>query len=109
MRPRHKLRGRSLRKHECASLCALVPEAEDLSIPISDLELDGKGLPILIQQYVKLGGKLLAFSVDPRFGDALDAFVLLDLTAAPARALARYLGQAEAARFLARHAQNRAA
>lgn len=109
VRPRHKLRGGSLGKRECASLCALVPEAEDLSIPISDLELDGKGLPILIQQYVKLGGKLLAFSVDPRFGDALDAFVLLDLTAAPARALSRYLGQAEAARFLARHASGWAA
>ena len=109
VRPRHKLRGARLQKHDCATLCALVPAAEDLSIPIRDLELDGKGLPVLIQQYVKMGGKLMAFSVDPRFGDALDAFVQLDLTAAPPRALARYMGQLEAARFLAAHAQGRAA
>ena len=69
---------------------------EDLSAPIADLEPDGKGIPILVRQYVKLGGKLLAFSVDPRFGNTLDGFVMVDLTRTSPEILARYMGKEQA-------------
>ncbi len=92
-----------MQKWETAALCSLLPDVEDLSAPIADLEPDGKGIPILVRQYVKLGGKLLAFSVDPHFNNALDGFVMIDLTLTSPEMLARYMGKERAQEFLAWH------
>jgi putative hemolysin len=103
VRPRRPLRGKLVQKWETSALCSLLPDVEDLSAPISDLEPDGKGIPILVRQYIKLGGKLLAFSVDPRFGNTLDGFVMVDLARTSPEILARYMGKERARRFLAWH------
>ncbi len=66
-------------------------------------ERDGRGVPILLKQYLKLNAKLLGFNVDPDFGDALDALMMVDLTTVDVRILNRYLGRKEAAGFLAHH------
>jgi hypothetical protein len=68
---------------------------------IAGLERDGKGLPILLKQYLKAGGKVLGFNVDRRFSHALDALVMVDLRVAPASLTERYLGKAEAQAFAA--------
>lgn len=107
VRARRPLRGRLVQKWETAALCSLLPDVEDLSAPISDLEPDGKGIPILVRQYVRLGGKLLAFSVDPRFANTLDGFVLVDLTRTSPEILARYMGKEQAEMFFAWHRQPR--
>ncbi len=52
---------------------------------------------------VRLGGKLLAFSVDPQFGNTLDGFVMVDLTRTNPEILARYMGRERARMFLAWH------
>jgi putative hemolysin len=101
VRARRPLRGSLVQRWEMASLCSLLPDLEDLSAPITDLEADGKGIPILVKQYVRMGGKLLAFSVDPQFGNTLDGFVMVDLTQTNPEALARYMGKEQAAKFLA--------
>ncbi len=75
-------------------------DVEDLSDVISDLEPARAGIPVLLRQYLKLGGKLLGFNVDPEFSDALDGLILVDLTRTEPRLLERYLGKAEAAEFL---------
>lgn len=67
---------------------------EQVSARVSDLEPDGKGVPILLRQYLKLNATLLEFNVDPDFGNCLDALVLLDLHRAPDRILKRYMGKA---------------
>ena len=103
VRARRPLRSNLVQKWETAALCALLPDMEDLSAPISDLEPDGKGVPILVKQYVKLGGKLLAFSVDPQFGNTLDGFVMVDLTSTSPEILSRYMGKAEAQAFFVWH------
>jgi putative hemolysin len=103
VRARRPLRGNLVQKWETAALCSLLPDVEDLSAPISDLEPDGKGIPILVRQYVKLGGKLLAFSVDPQFGNTLDGFVMIDLTRTSPEILGRYMGRERAQRFFAWH------
>jgi putative hemolysin len=84
-------------------------DVEELSALIADLESDGKGVPILIKQYLKLGGRLLAFNVDRAFSDALDALILVDLENAPAPLLERCLGKPGAAAFAAWHAVRRSA
>ena len=65
---------------------------------------DGRTLPILFKHYLKLGGRIGAFHVDSSFG-TLDAFLLIDLTQAPANMLARYMGKEAAARFISLHEQ----
>ena len=103
VRARRPLRGKLVQKWEADALCSLLPDLEDLSAPIADLEPDGKGIPILVKQYVKLGGKLLAFSVDPQFGNTLDGFVMVDLTRTSPEILARYIGKEQAQSFMAWH------
>lgn len=104
VRARRPLRGKLVTDWELSALCSLLPDVEDLSAPIADLERDGKGIPILVRQYVKLGGKLLAFSVDPDFANTLDGFVMVDLRQTPPDTLARYMGKEQAAQFFAWHA-----
>ena len=77
---------------------------DELSEMISDLESDGKGVPILIKQYLKTGGRLLAFNVDRRFSNALDALIMVDMRNAPPALLDRYMGKSGAAKFKAWHA-----
>jgi putative hemolysin len=85
-------------------------DAADLSEWIAELEPDRKGLPILLRQYLKLGGRLIGFNVDPEFQDVLDGLILVDLVQTPPKLLIRYFGEAGLAAFRAYHeARNRPA
>jgi putative hemolysin len=72
---------------------------------VSASEPDGKSVPVLLRQYLKLDAKLIGFNVDPQFGDALDALMMVDLTKVDRAILNRYLGREGAASFLAAHQQ----
>jgi len=74
-------------------------DVEDLSAVVGDMERKRAGVPVLLRQYLKLGGKLLGFNVDPKFANALDGLILVDLTKSEPRLLERYLGKAEASTF----------
>ena len=76
---------------------------------VAEAEGDGKGVPILLRQYLRLNARLLGFNVDPAFGDALDALMMVDLTTADPAILNRYFGREEAARFLAWHRRSHSA
>jgi putative hemolysin len=78
-------------------------DIEELSAAVADIETDQKGIPVLLRQYLKLGGKLLGFNVDRQFTDALDGLILVDLTATDTKMLNRYLGKEGAAAFLTYH------
>ena len=67
-------------------------DLDELSSWISSIEEDGKGVPILIKQYMKLGGKVLSFNVDRHFSDTLDGLMFVDLTRADHKVLKRYMG-----------------
>jgi len=66
---------------------------DQVSARIADTEPDGKGVPVLLRQYLKLNATLLAFNVDTNFNNCLDALVLVDLREAPVKMLQRYLGK----------------
>ena len=85
------------------SVAALCPDIEDLGAAVADIEADGKGIPVLLRQYLKLGGSVLTFNLDREFGDAIDGLMVVDLAKAPAKTLARYMGKEESTLFLARH------
>jgi putative hemolysin len=74
----------------------------ELSGPIADLERDGKAVPILIKQYLKAGGCVLGFNIDPHFSNVVDALMMADLRRAPGPLLERYMGRKGAAAFLER-------
>jgi putative hemolysin len=82
-------------------------DLEDLSQTVSDIEPTGAGVPVLLRQYLKLGGKLLGFNVDPEFSNALDGLILVDLIRTEPKLLDRYLGKG-ASEALRAGAQNAA-
>jgi putative hemolysin len=77
---------------------------EHLSSVVSDAESDGKGLPTLINEYLKLGGRFLGFNLDPDFCGVTDGLVVVDLCSADRRLLKFYMGARETADFLRHHA-----
>ena len=83
-------------------------DLNDVSSFIAEIEADHKGVPILLRQYLKLGGRLLGFNVDPEFSNVLDVLIMVDLRRTAPAILARYMGREGAARFQARHAPTRA-
>ncbi|HJR59437.1 MAG TPA: GNAT family N-acyltransferase [Vicinamibacterales bacterium] len=85
-----------------ARAAARVADADELDALIRRIEQD-QGIPVLLRQYLRLNASLLGFNVDPAFGDALDALMMVDLTRLPAATLQRYLGRDEAQAFLVRH------
>jgi putative hemolysin len=87
---------------------ARVFSLEDISEWISMFESDGKGVPVLVRHYMKLGGKFLGFNVDAKFSNVLDGLLLVDLREAKPELLARYLGKAGSKDFLQKHAAHAA-
>src|SRR5580693_6050369 len=102
--PRRKFRPALLRQWDCRAMCRALRDLDELSQPITDVELDGKGLPILLRQYAKIGGKLLGFNVDRKFSNVLDGLVVVDLRQTEPAVLERYMGREGAARFRQVHA-----
>ncbi len=102
VKPRRPFRSRRTAACDDAEFAAL-NDIEDVSRMVRKIERDSKGVPILLKQYLKLGGRLLAFSADEKFNDALDGLIMVDLRASDPRVLARYMGEEGAATFLSHH------
>jgi putative hemolysin len=91
VRPRRPFRGQfSLRSLGGA---ARAGDLETLSALLAGVEPDGKGPPVLLRQYLKLGGRVLGFNIDPDFGNALDCLVLVDLRRTEPQVLQKYMSE----------------
>jgi len=77
-----------------------VERIEDVSALVRSIEPDGKDIPVLLRQYLKLNAKLLGFSIDPSFGNVLDGLVVVDLADVAPAILARFMGRNESRAFL---------
>ncbi len=82
------------------AVVSLIWDAAEVSDWIAELEADQKGMPILLKQYLKLGGKLLGFNVDPQFSRVVDGLILVDLAHTNPTVLEKYLGKEGADYFL---------
>lgn len=91
--PRRPFRSGWIRPGDCPSTCTRLKDLDELADPIADVESDGKGVPILIKQYARLGGRLLSFNVDRDFSNVLDGLVLVDLRRTDPAVLERYVGK----------------
>jgi putative hemolysin len=101
--PRRPFRPARLGRWDCRSMCHALRDLDELSQPIADVEADGKGLPILLRQYAKIGGKLLGFNVDRKFSNVLDGLVVVDLRQTEQGVLERYMGREAAKKFRQAH------
>ena len=70
---------------------------------VEEVEPDHKGMPVLLRQYLKLGGRLVAFNVDPDFSFVVDGLILVDLKSADPKTLRRYMGNEVAESYLRYH------
>jgi putative hemolysin len=82
-----------------------IPDLNALSARVLELESGRRSIPILLRQYLKLGGRLLGVNRDSQFHNAIDGLILVDLLAAPRRVLERYLGTEGLQKFQAYHAR----
>ncbi len=103
--PRHPLRMRRSLRRALGRLPQTLEDACELSAVVADAEADGKGLPILLREYLKLGGRVLGFSVDPAFAGVLDGLVAVDLVSSDRRRLDAYMGREAAQEFLGHYAR----
>ena len=69
-----------------------IQDLDDVSLLVSEIEKDGKGIPILLRQYLKLNGSLLSFNVDKAFSGVVDGLFMVDLFETSERLLKRFMG-----------------
>jgi len=75
-------------------------DIEHMSECVSEIEEDGKEIPILLRQYIKMGGEILAFNVDTEFSSVIDALIMVDVAKTPMKILTRYMGTENALKYL---------
>ncbi|HEV7767915.1 MAG TPA: lysophospholipid acyltransferase family protein [Thermoanaerobaculia bacterium] len=76
---------------------------EELQELLQEIENGQRALPVLLRQYLNVGGRVAALNVDRQFSDVLDALVVVDLRATPEKMLARYMTPDGARTFLEHH------
>jgi putative hemolysin len=59
---------------------------------VDEIERGKRAVPVLLRHYLRLNAKLLAFNVDPDFGDVVDALMLVDLRQIDERIIRYYVG-----------------
>jgi putative hemolysin len=80
---------------------AEIPSLEALEAVLGGIDGDGKGIPEMLRQYLKLGARVLAVSSERAAGHAPHVLLGIDLDAADDRMLVRFLGRDDAAQFRA--------
>lgn len=68
-------------------------DIDDISLLISELEKDGKGIPVLLRHYLKINGQLISFSVDKAFSNVVDGLLLVDVPHNDPRLIKWWLGR----------------
>ena len=76
---------------------------EEISMLVSEIEKDNKGIPTLIKHYLKLNGQFLAFNLDKAFANVIDGLVWVDLLKTDEKIVERFLGVQGLRNFYAYH------
>ena len=101
VKPRHPFRPKA---HEAAGLVDL--DSGDFKL-VTDLlgavEQPDRGVPVLLRQYLKLGGQILGFNIDQDFGNSIDCLLWVDMRRTELPLLRKYMGTELAAQFYANH------
>jgi putative hemolysin len=104
VRPRRPFRNAKPLDWDPSSIAAM-RSLEDVDDLVHEIERGERSVPVLVKQYLKLGGVFLGFNVDPEFSDVVDGLVLVDLLKMNRRLMRFYFSDEGAARFVAHHAE----
>jgi putative hemolysin len=59
-------------------------DIKELDVLIAEIESSHSKLPVLLKKYIlQLNSKIIGFNVDPKFNNALDGFIVMDLEKVP--------------------------
>ena len=100
--PKRPPKVKRLKKMDFSLPEAAFRDPEDVGDFVRDVESD-KSIPVLLRQYLKLGGKIIGFNVDPDFGNCLDGLILVDLKESDPKVLSRFMGKDGVQTFLDAH------
>lgn len=96
VRPRRPFRHRRrIFGLEGKDVSQLLDGVEGISTLISDIEADGKGIPILLKHYLRMHTTMMSFNVDRQFSNCLDGLIITDLRKTDRRFLSRILSKSE--------------
>jgi putative hemolysin len=71
----------------------LLGDLDGVGAMVRELEVGrSQGVPVLLEQYLRLGARVVGCNLDPEFG-TLDALVVVDLLRTPPERARRYLGE----------------
>lgn len=104
--PKTPPKNRRLKKVDISIPAHAFNDPDDMTTIVSDIE-GGTSIPVLLRQYLKLGGKILGFNVDADFGDCLDGLILVDLLQSDPKVLGRFMGKSNVKSFLETHCATR--
>jgi len=82
IRPRKKFRVPGL-GIDAYILTENIKNLKDLDSVIKSMDPNHYRLPVLLKKYLELNGKIIGFNIDPKFNDALDGLLVLDLYKVP--------------------------
>ncbi|NLB59828.1 MAG: lysophospholipid acyltransferase family protein [Lentisphaerae bacterium] len=103
VRPRVPYRPGRLKTVDALSLRSFFRDIDDISLLISEIEKDGKGIPVLLRHYLKLNASILCFNVDAKFSHVVDGLIRVDLTQTDTRLLRRFMGEEGFLAFARQH------
>ncbi len=71
---------------------------------IKDIETAQNNMPVLLKKYLKQNAKIIGFNIDPKFNNALDGLMVLDLFDVPPATVAALSKEVEDEAILERFA-----
>ncbi|MBK7383028.1 MAG: lysophospholipid acyltransferase family protein [Flavobacteriales bacterium] len=83
--PRHRFRVKVDKADSEALVQASMADLKKMDRLIAEVDPNERAMPVLLKKYLLLNAKIVGFNRDPRFNDALDGLMVLDLDKVPAR------------------------
>jgi putative hemolysin len=103
-KPHRMMGGNGVKGLDTKALRSSLRTVEDVSALVSEIEADGKGVPVMLRHYLKLNATLLSFNKDKSFSNVVDGLIWVDLTRVEKRLLKRYMGETAFLAFTRHHA-----
>jgi hypothetical protein len=83
VRPRNRFRIRPDKADSEALVQASNADLKKMDRLIAEVDPNESAMPVLLKKYLLLNAEVIGFNRDPKFNDALDALIVLDLERLP--------------------------
>lgn len=83
IRPRHRFRVKPDKADSEALVKASMADLKKMDRLIAEVDPHETAMPVLLKKYLLLNARIIGFNRDPRFNDALDGLMVLDLNKLP--------------------------